>query len=61
MIIHYLAGTSDKGTIVKSATSLELTCHVDADFAGLYRRDPDESISSAKSRMGYVIKLSESP
>jgi len=61
MIIRYLAGTSDKGTIVKSATSLELTCHVDADFAGLYRRDPDESISSAKSRMGYVIKLSECP
>ena len=61
MIVRYLAGTSDKGTIVQSATSLELTCHVDADFAGLFKRDPDSSISSAKSRLGYIIKLSNCP
>jgi|AntRauTorckE5430_2_1112549.scaffolds.fasta_scaffold04696_1 hypothetical protein len=61
IIVRYLAGTSDKGTIVQSATSLELTCHVDADFAGLFKRDPDSSISSAKSRLGYIIKLSNCP
>jgi len=61
MIVRYLAGTKDKGAIVKSATALNLTCRVNADFAGLYRHDPDESVTSAKSRMGFVIKLSECP
>ena len=34
---------------------------VDADFAGLYRSDPDFEPSSAKSRMGYLIKFAGCP
>ena len=49
------------GTIVKKATKMDLTCFVNADFAGLFKRDPDHSITSAKSCTGYIIKLAECP
>ena len=61
-IVRYLKGTSDKGTIVNpSNKSLSLNCFVDADFAGLFGKDPSSSPSSAKSRVGYIIKLSGCP
>ena len=60
-IVRYLSGTADQGTIIRPTGILELDLYVDADFAGLYRSDPDESPSSAKSRMGYVIMLSGCP
>jgi hypothetical protein len=60
-IVRYLAGTRDKGTIMKPDNTLALDSHSDADFAGLYKVDPMEDPSSAKSRMGYVIKLSGCP
>jgi hypothetical protein len=60
-IVRYLAGTRDKGTIMRPDGTLSLDCHSDADFAGLYKVDPMEDPSSAKSRMGYVIKLSGCP
>ena len=60
-IVRYLKGTLNMGTIVKKATKMDLTCFVDADFAGLFKRDPDHSITSAKSRTGYIIKLGECP
>ena len=47
----------DKGTIMKPDGTLALNCWSDADFAGLYKVDPSEEASSAKSRMGYLIKL----
>jgi hypothetical protein len=40
---------------------MKLECFVDADFAGLYKQDPDELPSSAKSRTGYVIRLAGAP
>ena len=46
-IVRYLSGTMDKGTIVKPPVSHNLTCFPDSDFAGLYKRDPDDSPSSA--------------
>jgi len=61
MIVRYLKGTRDKGTIVRKASSLNLTVFCDADFAGLFRSDPDASPSSAKSRAGYIVKLSGCP
>ena len=61
MIIRYLKGTMTKGTIVKKASCLQLDCFCDADFAGLYSRDPHTSLSSAKSRGAYLIKLSGCP
>ena len=60
-IVRYLHRTSDKGTIVRPSGDLSLNCYVDADFSGLYGRDPDYSPSSAKSRTGYIITLGGCP
>ena len=56
-IVRYLAGTMDMGTIMQPDGTLALNCWSDADFAGLYNVDPPEEASSARSRMGYLIKL----
>ena len=62
MIVRYLSGTIDKGIIVpKFQGDLKLCCYVDADFAGLYKIDPDTDASSAKSRTGYIIFLGPWP
>jgi hypothetical protein len=60
-IVHYLSCTWDKGTIVKPTNTLQLDCYVDADFAGLCKRDPDASPTSAKSRLGFIISLGGVP
>jgi histone deacetylase 1/2 len=60
-IVRYLAATKDKGTIVQPTGKLDLEAFVDSDFGGLYGRDPDRDPSSAKSRMGYIVKLSGCP
>jgi hypothetical protein len=66
-IVRYLKRTEDKGTYFDDdiahvdRRSFRLECFVDADFAGLYKQDPDESPSSAKSRTGYVIRLAGAP
>jgi Reverse transcriptase (RNA-dependent DNA polymerase) len=41
-ILCYLARTKDRGTIVVPKKDLALDCYVDADFAGLYKVDPDD-------------------
>jgi hypothetical protein len=57
-IVRYLAGTKDKGTIFKRPDKLYLECYVDADFAGLFGREPpDEEAVSVKSPTGYIISL----
>jgi len=61
MILRYLKGTIDQGTILTPTGSLTFDLHCDGDFAGLYRYDPDTEPSSAKSRIGYVILLSGCP
>jgi len=60
-IVRYLKGTRDKGTILKPDGTLGLVAMPDADFAGLYKHDPDYEPSSAKSRMGYIISLGNCP
>ena len=60
-IVRYLHRTADKGTIITPSGDLSLDCYVDADFAGLYGRDPDREPSSAKSRTGYLITLGNAP
>jgi hypothetical protein len=60
-IIRYLAGTKDKGMILKPRGDLKLELYCDADFAGLYKREPDNSPDSARSRTGYIIKLGGCP
>jgi hypothetical protein len=61
MIVRYLSGTKDKGMIIKPDGTLSLADWVDADFCGLFKRDPDESPSSVKSRGAFLITLSDVP
>ena len=56
-IVRYLAGTIDKGMILRPRGDLKLEMFCDADFAGLYKREPERSLDSARSRTGYIIKL----
>ena len=56
-IIHYLAGTKNEGTVFKPPKELFLDCFVDADYAGLYNRNPPEEPTAAKSRTGYIISI----
>ena len=56
-IVRYLSGSKDKGTIFTRPKELKLECYVDADFAGLYGREPSEEATSVKSRTGYIISL----
>ena len=60
-IVRYLARTWDKGMIVKPTGTLELEVWADADFAGLYRAEPDADPISAKSRGGHIINLGGCP
>ena len=61
MLVRYLAGTREKGTIMKPNGTLELNSHSDSDLAGLYKTDPMEDPNSARSRMGYIISLGGCP
>jgi hypothetical protein len=49
------------GMKVKAAGMCELQGFVDADYAGLYGIDPSTDRSSAYSRTGYIIMLSNFP
>jgi hypothetical protein len=60
-IVRYLRATRDKGTIIKPNKSLTLDLYVDADFCGLYKREPDTSPDSVRSRTGYLILLGGCP
>ena len=61
MIIRYLARTFDKGTIVSPTGTFNMDTYCDADFAGLYRRDPDLEPTAVKSRTGFIVKLGGCP
>jgi hypothetical protein len=60
-IVCYLSCTWDKGTIVKRTNTLQLDCSIDADFAGLYKCNPNASPTSAKFRLGFIISLGGVP
>jgi hypothetical protein len=60
-IVRYLRGTKTKGTIIKPSDSLTLDLYVDADFAGLYKREPDNIPESVRSRTGYILLLAGCP
>lgn len=60
-IVRYLKGTADKGCIYKPTSDLSLVTYVDADFMGLYGREPDESQEAVKSRTGWIITLAGVP
>jgi hypothetical protein len=60
-LVRYLKGTRHLGTVIKPTGSLSLDLFVDADFAGLHRREPDELPTSVRSRTGFIILLSGCP
>ena len=60
-IVRYLVRTVDKGIIVKPDGTYNLRTWVDADFSGLYNREPESNSASAKSRYGYIITFAGVP
>ena len=60
-IVKYLAGTKDKGLILKPDKSKGIECFVDADFAGAYDKQNAEDEENVLSRTGYVIKCANCP
>ena len=60
-IVRYLAGTADKGMIVKSTKTSDINAYVDADFAGLHGSKEPQNPASAKSRTGWITFLSDCP
>ena len=60
-ILRYLKGTADKGLVLRPLDHFNLEAYVDADFAGLHGREPDDRPEAAKSRTGYVITLGGCP
>ena len=60
-IVRYLAKTFDKGILVTPDDTFNLKCWVDADFAGLYNREPSQNPNAARSRYGYVITFGGVP
>ena len=60
-IVRYLARTKDKGTIFTPTKDFKLDCYVDADFAGLHGREPQDNPVSAKSRTGYILSFCGCP
>ena len=60
-IARYLAGTKDKGVIMRP-TGNAFEIYADADFCGLWDKNTAiDDASTAKSRMGYVIKYANCP
>ena len=60
-IVRYLVRTFDKGILVTPDKTYNLKCWVDADFAGLFNREPSENPNAARSRYGYVITFGGVP
>jgi len=59
---RYLAGTRDKGLILKPDPSKGLEVYCDADFAGAWDKElAGEDIDTARSRHGYIIMYAGCP
>ena len=56
-----MKGTIQQGTIDSKFHSLEVEGFSDADFCGLFKYDPDDSVTSAKSHAGYIINVAGCP
>ena len=59
----YLKGTSEKGLLINPPKdeNLNLTCFVDADFAGLWNREDEQDPHCVRSRGGWVITMASCP
>ena len=60
-IVRYLVRTKDKGLYFKPDGSYHLRCWVDANFAGLFGKEPSENVDAARSRYGYIITFGGVP
>ena len=47
MIARYLAGSIDRGTVIKPTKDFKLDCYVDADFLGLHGSEHQDDPTSA--------------
>ena len=55
MIVRYLAGTADKGTISTPNDNFKIDCYIDTDFTGLHGQESENNPLSARSRTGYIL------
>jgi hypothetical protein len=61
IIVRYLLGTKTEGTTIEPSKSLSLDMYCDADFGGLYNREPHESKDAVRSRTGFIVLLAGCP
>jgi hypothetical protein len=61
MLIRYLKGSIDYGTIVQPTGTLAIDSWADADFAGLHGTEPPMDRNSARSRTGWITCLGGCP
>ena len=62
-IRKYLKGTAEKGLLINPPKdeNLNLTCFVNADFAGLWNREDEQDPHCVRSRGGWVITMASYP
>ena len=60
-IVRYLACDPSKGLVIKPDGMFDLKYWINADFAGIYGREPDTNPKSAKSQYGYIVTFSGVP
>ena len=61
MITRYFSATSDKGIIFTLTPDFKVDCYVDADFAGLHGREPQDLAVRACSQTRYIMFFCSSP
>ena len=60
-IIRCSAGSKNKGLTFKLNNTHNPICWVDADFGGLFGREPPNSPTSVKSRCGHIVEFGGIP
>ena len=55
VIVRYLAGMADKGTIFTPNNNFKIDCYIDANFAGLHGQESENNPLSARSRTGFIL------
>ena len=58
---RYLKATRDKGLVLNPSGQLKVDAYPDADFAGLYGHKKVTNLACAKSRMGFLLTVSDCP
>ena len=58
---RYLKGTRTKGLIMKPNNDLNIDCHVDSNFADLWRYEDDQDPTCVRSRTWYIISIDGCP